>query len=101
MSLAAVINTMDQTPDPLKRLAAAVLALAVDDLDTKTHQQSARRFLYGELSEVYAGIVGADFFEVYHRMKKNIERRGVQTFETAAPKRRRTRPHVSAWMHRQ
>lgn len=90
MSLGKVINAMDNTPDPLKRLAAAVLGLAIDDLQTRKHQQSARRFLYSGECEVYAGVIGADFLEIYRRMKKNVERRGIPTYAPPKESRRPT-----------
>lgn len=73
MSLGNVYTAAQSTPDPFKRLCAAILGQAVDDLHTKEHRQDAARFLYSPDCEMFVSVFGIEHSNFWQRLKKHTE----------------------------
>lgn len=71
MSLGNVYTASASTPDPLKRLCAAILGQAVDDLQSKAHRQDAYQFLYSPDCELMVGLFGIEYTDFWKRLKKH------------------------------
>jgi hypothetical protein len=71
MSLGNVYAAAQLTPDSLKRLCAAVLGQAIDDLKSKDHRQDAYQFLYSPDCEMIVGLFGIEYADFWKRLKKH------------------------------
>lgn len=70
IAVASLIN--DGHGEPFVCLAAATLALAVDDLRSSEHRADAFRFLHSEEAEGIAGVLGLDYFSIWQRVQRLV-----------------------------